>query len=103
VNHERVGEEFGVALKEIDDIVRSVKQELSLYQDVALLGSSVELCCYIIEFLAFPLRWYTQNRRRRAFASFNDNLSEKYQDQITLAALPTGNTTDRIRSVVRLI
>ena len=83
VNHERVGEEFATALREIDDIVRSVKQELSLYPNVVSIGLSVELCGYIIEFVAFPLRWYTQKRRKAFFASFNDNLSDQYQNRIT--------------------
>lgn len=43
---------------------------------------SVQLCCHIINFLAFPLKWYTQKRRSRLLASFNENLSEQYQGQI---------------------
>lgn len=82
MNHERVGVEFGAALKEIDMIVHSVKQELSLYHDTAMLGSSIELCCQIIEFVALPLRWYTQKRRNRMLVSFNDNLSEKYRERV---------------------
>lgn len=77
-----MGEEFGNALKEIDDIVRSVKKELSRCQDLDLIGWSVELCCCIIEFLAFPFKWYSQNPRKRLLASLNENLAERYQEPI---------------------
>lgn len=82
MNHERVGEEFVAALKEIDDIVQAVQRELSLYSASFLLDLSVQLCCQIIKFLAFPLKWYTQKRHNRMFASFNENLSDRYQTQI---------------------
>ncbi|KAH7409920.1 hypothetical protein DE146DRAFT_643332 [Phaeosphaeria sp. MPI-PUGE-AT-0046c] len=79
VNHENVGEEFGAALKEIDDIVCSVRKELTLSQDVTLLGWTIELCCKVIDFLGFPLRWYTQSHWKRTLASFNESLSKNYQ------------------------
>lgn len=82
MNHEKVGEEFVAALKEIDDIVQAVQRELSLFSAPFLLDLSVQLCCQIIKFLAFPLNWYTQKRRNRMLASFNENLSDKYQTQI---------------------
>ena len=59
-----------------------MRRELTLSQDVALLGWTIELCCKIIDFLGFPLRWYTQSHWKRALASFNESLSKKYQGPI---------------------
>jgi hypothetical protein len=82
VNHEHVGEEFTGALKEIDDIVAAVNRQLSRYSPPFVIDLSVQLCCHIIKFLGFPLRWYTQNPRKRMIASFNENLSREYQSRI---------------------
>ena len=87
VDHERLGEEFVTALREIGETVRSVKQENALYPNEVSIGLSVQLCCHIIEFVAFPLRWYTQKRRKAFLASFNDNLSDQYQEKITAIRL----------------
>jgi hypothetical protein len=82
VNYEHVGEEFGESLKEIDDIVRSVRKELSLCQGIDVTGWAIELCCYIIEFLAFPFQWYTQNAGKRLRASLNEHLADKYKGPV---------------------
>ena len=82
VNHEHVGEEFAAALKEIDDIVRIVRKELSLCHDIDVTGWAIELCCHIIEFLASPLQWYTQNSAKRLRDSLNEHLAEKYTERI---------------------
>jgi hypothetical protein len=82
VTHEHVGEEFGAALQEINDIVRIVRKELSLCQDMDVTGWAIELCCHIIEFLACPLQWYTQNSTKRFRDSLNEHLTEKYTERI---------------------
>jgi hypothetical protein len=69
-------------MKEIDDIVAAVNRELSRQCPPFVIDLSVQLCDRILKFLAFPLRWYTQKRRKRLFSSFNENLSAEYQTHV---------------------
>jgi hypothetical protein len=62
--------------------VRSVRKELSLCQGIDVTGWAIELCCYIIEFLAFPFQWYTQNAGKRLRASLNEHLADKYKGPV---------------------
>lgn len=82
MNHERIGQEFSAALEEIDEIVADVRQELVLYQAPHLKDQGIRLCCKILDFISFPLNWYSQTKRKRLLASFNENLSAEYQIHI---------------------
>lgn len=98
VNHQGVGEEFAAAMTEIDDIVAAVNRELSSNPPAFVLELSVQLCRHIVNFVAFPLRWYSQKRRKRVFSSFNENLTDKYQHQIA----EIRRTSDNIQRGVRI-
>jgi hypothetical protein len=82
VNHEQIGEDFAAALEEIDEIVADVREELALYQADHIKDQSIRLCCRILSFISFPLTWYSQKKRKRLFASFNENLSAEYKTHI---------------------
>ncbi|KAJ4305939.1 hypothetical protein N0V90_001472 [Kalmusia sp. IMI 367209] len=82
VNYVHIGEEFTTALEEIDNIVTDVREKLKLYSEPFLEDLSVQLCCKILAFVTFPLKWYSQQGWRRAKASLNENVSAEYRKHI---------------------
>jgi hypothetical protein len=65
-------------LEEIDRIVTDVQAKLTLYREPYLEDLSIQLCCKILTFIAFPLKWYSQKGWKRAKGSLNENLSAEY-------------------------
>jgi hypothetical protein len=78
VNYVHIGEDFATALEEIDRIVTDVQAKLTLYREPYLEDLSIQLCCKILAFVTFPLKWYSQKGWKRAKGSLNENLAAEY-------------------------
>lgn len=62
-----------------------------------MIDLSVQLCCHVIDFLALPLRWYTQTSRKRLVSSFNENLAGEYQSKIAEIQRISDNITRAVQ------
>ena len=82
MNYIHIGEDFAAALEEIDRIVTDVQAKLTLYREPYLEDLSIQLCCKILTFVTFPLKWYSQKGWKRATGSLNENLSAEYSKHV---------------------
>lgn len=59
-----------------------VQGKLSLYRTPYLEDLSIQLCCKILIFVTFPLKWYSQRGWKRARSSLNENMSVEYRKHV---------------------
>jgi hypothetical protein len=75
-----MGEDFASALEEVDEIICATHQGLALYPNHPRLQDLVaQLCCRVLEFVAIPLKWYSEGGGKRLRTSFNENSSKVYE------------------------
>lgn len=83
VTHEQIGEDFASALEDIDRIVDSVGRWIALFpSDLRLQERTAHLCCAILEFVAMPLKWYSESGGKRLKTSLNENATQQYQKHV---------------------
>ena len=82
VNHEKIAEDFSLALCTISQHVQECEKELTIFDTEPMQAAVVDLYAHIFLFLTDIMYWYTKKRWKRTLDSFNENLSETFEDEI---------------------
>ncbi|KLU88126.1 hypothetical protein MAPG_07113, partial [Magnaporthiopsis poae ATCC 64411] len=93
VNHEKVAESFGAAFLGISEQVADVKADLELYPTEQMLVLVAELYAHVFLFLNSLMDWMMDTRAKRLLKSFNDNLGQKFEQDVSRI----GSVAQRIR------
>ncbi|KAI0020195.1 hypothetical protein F4780DRAFT_743271 [Xylariomycetidae sp. FL0641] len=82
VNHERIAEGLSDALCAISEHIVQCEAELDLFRTEAMVRLVADFYAHIFIFLSDAMDWIMEKRRKRLLDSFNENLYQKFEEQI---------------------